>query len=778
MIEEIEQMLSDGRIDTVLTDSRSLSRPAHTLFVALRTANNDGHKYIPQLLQQGVKQIIVDTLPDEYPTDATFHCVPSTLKALQELAAAHRAALANHCTVVAVTGSRGKTIVKEWLAATLEQTAPTARSPRSYNSQIGVPLSLLGINAGHKYAVIEAGVSECGEMATLEQIIAPDVVVITNVNRSEHSDGFSSWEEKCREKISLARRARCVVFPAELQEAIDAELPATTLKVAVELPADASWNDKNKMLCLSAAQFITGKMINADDADSLFRPLRTRLDVSEGANNCMLIVDRFTCDLFSLDSALDFMARRRTAGRSSTLILDSLHSATAPQTYQRLAEMLCERHIDRFIGVGREFEENADLLPADAQLFATAEDLKEHLSVTDFSSELILAKGEEGGAVATLAETLQARHHETVLEVNLDAIIHNFNHYRAMIKPTTGLVAMVKASGYGAGSYELAKTLQSQGAAYLAVAVVDEGEELRRAGITMPIMALNPKVTDYNSLFANRLEPEVFSFDMLAEIISEGTKRGIKHYPIHLKFDTGMHRLGFLQADIPALAAMLVRQDVVDVRSVFSHLATADCLDMDHYTLEQLQLFSSICAELQQALPYTFLRHILNSAGIARFPEYQFDMVRLGIGLYGVDTLGIPQTRGLRTVSTLRTIIISIKEWPEGTAIGYSRRTVLSRPTSRIATIPVGYADGLDRHLGNRHGEVMVNGVRCPIVGNVCMDACMIDVTDAPATKVGDSVEIFGENLPVDEMAQRLDTIPYEILTSVSPRVKRVYYRE
>jgi alanine racemase len=576
--------------------------------------------------------------------------------------------------------------------------------------------------------------------------------------------------------MSLARGAACVIFPAELQEVADAELPASVLKVSVEIPQDASWTDKDRMLCMAALRYLRAD-IAVTEPDRIFRPLRTRLDVSDGANNCLLIVDQFTCDLFSLDSALDFMARRRTAGRTSTLILDSLHSARSPQTYARLAEMLRERHIDRFIGVGAEFVENAAVLPQSAQLFGTAEEFAEKISVTDFSSELILAKGEAGGAVATLAETLQARHHETVLEVNLDAIIHNFNHYRAMIKPTTGLVAMVKASGYGAGSYELAKTLQSQGAAYLAVAVVDEGEELRRAGITMPIMALNPKVTDYDSLFANRLEPEVFSFDMLAEIISEGTKRGITHYPIHLKFDTGMHRLGFLQPDIPALAAMLCRQNVVQVRSVFSHLATADCLDMDQYTLEQLQLFSAICSELQAALPYKFLRHILNSAGIARFPEYQFDMVRLGIGLYGVDTLGIPQTRGLRTVSTLRTIIISIKEWDAGTAIGYSRRTVLDRH-SRIATIPVGYADGLDRHLGNRHGEVLVNGARCPIVGNVCMDACMVDVTDAPGAKVGDSVEIFGENLPVDEVAQRLDTIPYEILTSVSPRVKRVYFRE
>ena len=770
MTEEIKEVIKRRGIGVVLTDSRWAVDADKAIFFALRTATNDGHHFIPELLQRGVKAFVVEDLPDDYKAlDADFIKVDDTLAALQSLAADHRDTALKDCRVVAVTGSRGKTLVKEWLAEALSAKGPTGRSPRSYNSRIGVPLSLMGIPAPTQYAVVEAGVSQQGEMEPLRRMIKPEVVVITTIDDTEHREGFESFEAKCAEKLSLAKDARVIVYPEELETQVMAYVPAKVLKVAVSMPPDADWMERDRLICTEAL-----RTLGATLPDGTVRPLQTRLDVSDAVNGCVTVADRFTCDLFSLPSALDFARRRRTAGRSFTLMLDELRGE---QDYAKLARLLQQWGVERFIGVGPGYVEHASELPAGSRLFASGAEMLAQLTVADFSNELILAKGEEGSAVAAMAEQLQARHHETVLEVNLDAIVHNFNIFRAMLKPGTGMVAMVKASGYGAGAYELAKTLQSQGASYLAVAVVDEGEELRRAGITMPIMALNPKVTNYDSLFANRLEPEVFSFGMLDEIVREGAKRGVKDYPIHVKFDTGMHRLGFLKEEIPPLCEALKSTGVVKVRSVFSHLATADCLDMDSYTLEQLNLFTDICEEMRQRLGYSFLRHILNSAGIARFPGWQFELVRLGIGLYGIDTLGIPETAGLRTVSTLRSLIISIKHWPAGTAIGYGRRTILKRD-SVVATVPVGYADGLDRHLSNGRGEVIVRGHRCPIVGNICMDACMVDVTDAPGAQVGDSVEFFGENLPVDDVAAKLDTIPYEVLTSVSPRVKRVYYRE
>lgn len=768
-IEKIQDIISRYGICSVLTDSRSLDDGRHSIFFALRTATNDGHNYIKELIGRGVRAFVVERIPEGInPDEAEFILTESPLRALQGLAASYRSEKLKGAKVIAVCGSAGKTIIKEWVGEALSEIAVTGRSPRSFNSRIGVPLSILGVAPEAKYAVIECGVSERGEMKVLEEIVRPTLVIVSGIDREHHNGGFSSFEEKCREKLALAENAAAIVYPAELYDEVNSIVPDKVTKISVAIPPEADWVERDGMIAEAALRYLRAPL-----PGGIARALETRLNVSQGVNNCLIIADRFSCDYDSLPSAIDFMRRRQAEGLTMTLLLDELRGKA---DLGRLADLIGKANITRVIAVGADYEKYKHLFPANSRFFATGEDLLRELTISDFSRELILAKGEKGGAVARFADTLQARHHETVLEVNLDAVVHNFNHYRAMLRPETGLVAMVKASGYGAGAFELARTLQSHGAAYLAVAVVDEGEELRRAGITMPIMALNPKVTDYDSLFSNCLEPEIFSFDMLDEIIREGKKRGIKDYPIHVKFDTGMHRLGFLKEDIDELCKRLSESEVIKVRSVFSHLATADCLDMDDYTLSQLNLFTEICGEIKERLGYPFMRHILNSAGIARFPQWQFEMARLGIGLYGIDTLGIPETAGLRQVSSLRSIIISIKNWGKGNSIGYARRTILDHDAV-IATVPVGYADGLDRHLGNGKGVVWVNGVRCPIVGNVCMDACMIDVTEAGA-KVGDSVEFFGDHLPVEVMSDALDTIPYEVLTSVSPRVRRVYYRE
>lgn len=738
--------------------------------------------------------------------------VDDVTRALQRIAASHR--LSYDLPVIAVTGSRGKTTVKEWLYQLLNTDMNVVRSPRSYNSQIGVPLSLWQLDSDADIAIFEAGISRAGEMKALESIISPTIGIMTNIG-DEHSDGFESVEEKCREKITLFGRCAHVVYNADdalisrlMEEAgitggrrccwsrVDRDAPLFVGGVradggstiidyryrgtdgSVVIPFTSPRDVENAFHCLAvlllsglSTDDIAGRMARLSAVD-------TRLNVMEGVNNCMLIHDSYTSDLNSLAPALDFMNRRMTSGRDSTVILSDVthEQLEGDALYRMIAGLLERRNVSRFIGVGPEMMRHAALFGGNARFFASTSEFLTEMSTGDFDSELILVKGAPQFHFERISEMLEARHHETVLEVNLDAVVHNFNHFRSMLRPTTGIVVMVKASGYGAGSYELAKTLQAQGAAYLAVAVLDEGVELRRAGITMPIMVLNPKVVNYNSMFAHALEPEVFTFEMLDEIIREAGKRGIENYPVHIKFDTGMHRLGFLENDIPELIARISSQNAVAVKSVFSHLATADCADMDDYTHMQLNLFDRCCNEFQEGLPYRFMRHVLNSAGIARFPEYQYDMVRLGICLYGVATMDIPQMHGLKPVSSLRSIVISVKEWEAGTTIGYGRKGVLNAPAA-VATVPVGYADGVNRHFGNGHASFWINGHRCPTIGNICMDACMVDVTGADC-KVGDSVEIFGEHVTVDELAEILDTIPYEVLTSVSTRVKRIYYRE
>lgn len=804
----------DYNVSALLTDSRSVTDGEGVLFFALRTRTNDGHNFIAGLYDRGVRNFVVDHIPAELADrpGVNMLVVDDVVKALQRIGNSHRSRF--DLPVIAVTGSRGKTTVKEWLYQLLNSDMNVVRSPRSYNSQIGVPLSLWQLDADADIAIFEAGISRAGEMRALEEIISPTIGVMTNIG-DEHSDGFASVEEKCREKISLFQRCGHVVYNADdpliarmMDEAgipldhrcgwsrtdssaplfvgserIDGDSTSIAYQYrgedgAVTIPFTSRQDVENALHCLSVLLLLGISPAIAADRMRHLSAVDTRLNVMEGVNNCMLIHDSYTSDLNSLAPALDFMSRRMTAGRQATVILsDVTHEQLDGDTlYRMIAELLVRRTISRFIGVGPEMMRHSALFGGNARFFGSTTEFLAEMSTGDFDSELILVKGAPQFRFDRISEMLEARHHETVLEVNLDAVVHNFNHFRSMLRPSTGIVVMVKASGYGAGAYELAKTLQAQGAAYLAVAVLDEGVELRRAGITMPIMVLNPKVVNYNSMFAHALEPEVFTFEMLDEIIREAGKRGIENYPVHIKFDTGMHRLGFLEADIPELIERISKQKAVAVKSVFSHLATADCADMDDYTRMQLDLFDQCCEKFQQGLSYRFMRHVLNSAGIARFPEYQYDMVRLGICLYGVATMDIPPMHGLKPVSSLRSIVISVKEWEAGTTVGYGRKGVL-RSKATVATIPVGYADGVNRHLGNGHASFWINGHRCPTIGNICMDACMVDVTGADC-KVGDSVEIFGDNVTVYELADILDTIPYEVLTSVSTRVKRIYYRE
>lgn len=819
-ISEIASRLSlpnpsyEREIRHLLTDSRSLESPGDTLFFAIATAGNDGHRYIGALYEDGVRDFVVNYIPDQMSgfEGINWIVVPDTIEALQKIASRPTDFSGS---LLAITGSRGKTTLKEWIFQLMEPLADIARSPRSYNSKIGVPLSLWGIKPSTSLAVIEAGISQAGEMESLAKCISPDTVIITNIGDA-HSEGFTSLREKTVEKMRLALpdSVNTVIYSADAPVISEVANEMLTQKNTLtwsakgnnaDIKISASPLSRDEMHIVytyngiensftapfssdadlengaNALAFMIASGVPREVIAERFRNLHkigTRLNVSDGVNGCSVILDQYTSDFSSLRPALDFIRRRKIPSQTLTLILSDLHheDMKIADIYRSIAELVRKAGISRFIGVGPVLKKNASLFPKGSLFFDNAHDLNASLSPSDFSDEIILIKGSPEYPLTEVAEMLEARKHETVLEVNLDSIIANYNYFRSALPSGVGIVCMVKASGYGAGSYEIAKTLQDCGAAYLAVAVLDEGIELRRRGITMPIMVMNPKVVNYKSMFANRLEPEIYSFEMLDDVIMEARKNGIKDYPVHIKLDTGMHRMGFIEEELPELMNILNRSAEVTPRSVFSHLATADCPDMNDYTELQLSRFEKYTDYMLANYPKKIMRHILNSAGILRYPQHHYDMARLGIGLYGANTLPPEMEKPLAVVSTLRTVIIALREYKPGETVGYGRHGEIKRD-SKIATIPIGYADGMNRHFGRGQISVLVNGKWAPTIGNICMDACMIDVTDIDCA-VGDSVEIFGKNAPLQRLADSLDTIPYEILTSVSPRVKRVYYRE
>lgn len=829
-------------IDTLLTDSRELDEPAGTLFFAIKTSGNDGHRYIKDLYSKGVRNFVVADLSDfvlsayiskklakeeEIAEDvkkdfagANFLVVDDVVKALQRIAV-HPADFKGN--VLAITGSRGKTTLKEWLYQLMEPLGNISRSPRSYNSQIGVPLSMWDIDEEASFAIIEAGISHKGEMKALADIIRPDTVIITNIGDA-HSEGFENDAEKAREKLLLASdgATKTIIYNAdnklisnavselklskklirwlflesfENQECSEyAELPVVVSKrddgfteltyrwdgdeYKLKAPLDGPSDFEN---AANALAFMLSCSVKPDVIAERFESLHkigTRLNVTEGVNGCVVIHDSYTSDFSSLRPALHFARRRQPKDQGLTLILSDLHheAEESERLYERIARLVEHSGVTRLIGIGTQLKRFADIFAPGSEFYSDVAEFMSVRSASDFGEETILLKGSPESNFDEIAAMLEARRHETVLEVNLDAIVANYNYFRRQLPKSTGIVCMVKASGYGAGSYEIAKTLQDCGAKYLAVAVLDEGVELRNRGISMPIMVMNPRVENYRAMFANHLEPEIYSMSMLHDVIREARKNSVKGYPIHIKLDTGMHRMGFIEDELPELMDILMSTEEVTARSVFSHLATADCPEMNDYTEMQLDRFARWTEYIESRSDHHVLRHVLNSAGILRYPEHHYDLARLGIGLYGANTLPPEIEKPLAVVSTLRTVIIAIREWKAGESIGYARRGMLTRD-SRIATIPIGYADGMNRHFGNGAIRVIVNGQEAPTVGNICMDACMIDVTGIEC-KEGDSVEIFGRQASVGRLAEALDTIPYEIFTSVSPRVKRVYYRE
>ena len=798
----------------ILTDSRSLCFPEETLFFALQTNRNDGHKYIPELYQRGVRNFVVTDVPadraETYP-DANFLKVSNTLKALQRLAERHRDEF--DIPVVGITGSNGKTMVKEWLYQLLSPEMFVTRSPRSYNSQIGVPLSVWLMDEHTQVGVFEAGISKPGEMAALRAIIRPTIAVLTNLGTA-HQENFSSMEAKCREKLVLFHDAHTVVYDAD--DAIVRRIVSKTdiqgetiawsrrdknaafyvsevkkedamsvvsyiykgVAGRYSLPFIDAASVSNSIICAVVALQLGLSRDALDRRMRLLEPVAMRLEVKEGQHGCTLINDSYNSDINSLDIALDFMNRRPDhKGRRHTLVLSDIYQSgkASRELYKEVSDLALKRDVEKFIGIGPQLCAQAEEIQLPEKFFFHTVDQFIHSEVfRSLHNEVILLKGARKFGFDQVTELLVKKVHETILEVNLNNVVENLNHYRSFLKPTTKLVCMIKADAYGSGSVEIAKTLQDHRVDYLAVAVADEGVTLRRNGITANVMIMNPEMTAFKTMFDYDLEPEVYSFRLLEALIRAAEKEGITDYPVHVKLDTGMHRLGFdPTADMKRLIDRLKHQNAIIPRSVFSHFVGSDSDAFDDFSARQFALFDAGSKQLQAAFSHKILRHMDNSAGIEHFPERQMDMCRLGLGLYGVD----PRTNAmLQNVSTLKTTILQMHSVKAGETVGYSRKGVIEHD-SLIAAIPIGYADGLDRRLGNRRCYCLVNGKKAPYVGNICMDVAMIDVTGIDCRE-GDSVEIFGDHLPVTVLSDVLETIPYEVLTGVSTRVKRVYFQD
>lgn len=819
-IEEIVSVIGANRVgdrpaqvDWILTDSRSLCFPEETLFFALKTKRNDGHKYIEELYARGVYNFVVTEIPKKMQgcKDINFLVVSNVLKALQRLAAKHREQF--DVPVVGITGSNGKTVVKEWLYQLLSPERRITRSPRSYNSQIGVPLSVWMMDSHTELGIFEAGISEMGEMEALEPIIRPTIGVLTNIGGA-HQENFTSLQEKCMEKLLLFKDCDVIIYNGDNElisscvakslfaareiawsmkdverplfvEKIEKDATGTTVKYRYlgffkeyRIPYIDDASIENSLNCLAVALYLMVSPETIAERMACLEPVAMRLEVKEGKNGCVLINDSYNSDFASLDIALDFMARRSEGKmRRRTLILSDILETGQPGKllYRQVADLVHSRGVDRLIGVGEEISAaSARFEVKDKQFFQTTKELIASGVLASLRGDVVLVKGARAFHFDEVTDLLELKVHETILEINLNALVDNLNYYRNKLKPETKLMCMVKASAYGAGPFEVAKTLEEHRVDYLAVAVADEGADLRKAGITCPIIIMNPEVTAFKTMFAYRLEPNIYGFRILEDLIKAAEREGVSNFPIHIKIDTGMHRLGFdPYNDMKPLVERLNRQSAVIPRSVFSHLVGSDSSRFDAFTRKQIETFEVASAELQAGFTHKILRHICNTAGIERYPGAQFDMVRLGIGLYGID----PYTnRVLHNVSTLKTTILQIHNVSADETIGYSRKGVLHRD-SRIATVPIGYADGLNRHLGNGNAYCLVNGQKAPYIGNICMDVCMIDVTGIDC-KEGDKVVVFGDDLPVTVLSNALDTIPYEILTNVSNRVKRVYFQD
>jgi len=802
MHSRFEGIQPDMEIDNVSIDSRSLQNNAGTLFFALSGQNRDGHQYIANLMEKGVVNFVVRHIPAEANGKANFFVVKNTLTALQDFAIYYRDLY--DFPVLVITGSSGKTIVKEWLNYMLSPDYTIIRSPKSYNSQVGVPLSVIAINERHNLAIFEAGISTTGEMEKLEPIIRPDIGILTNIGTA-HDEGFANRQEKIREKLKIFAHVKLLILQKNTE--VEAELNSgiktftwsfkpgadvlintrhdngnTILSITYnEIHFDASIpftddasveNAINSLMFLLYLKYNPATIVNR--LAGLY-PVELRLQVKNGINGCTIIDDSFSSDYQSLKIALDFLEQHKTHQKKTIILSDVFQSGfDADLLYAKVAKLLASHNISRVIGIGEKISTQLADFP-NFYPYKTTQEFLAHYRAKSFENETVLVKGARSFRFDEIVVSLEEKTHETVLEINLNAIVHNLNFYKSKLKPETKIMVMVKAFGYGSGSYEIAKALSHEKVDYLGVAFADEGIALRNAGISTPIMVMNPEISAFAAMAAYNLEPEIYSAKELRAFIAVAQQKNLSNYPIHIKLDTGMHRLGFEGYELEELIDLLKNNNLVSVKSIFSHLSSSDVPEFKDFTLGQISKFDEWSNTLIKALDIDPIRHILNTSGIYNYPQAQYTMVRLGIGLYGVGN-DEAEYKSLENVGTLKTIILQIKELPAGESIGYSRRFRTSEPIT-IATLPIGYADGIPRRWGNETGYVLIKDKKAEITGTISMDMMMVKITGIDC-KEGDTAIIFGKDPSVVTIAKALGTIPYEILTSISQRVKRVFYKE
>lgn len=809
LVKETENKAS-AEVNHLLIDSRKVIYPESSVFIAIRGERNDGHTYLADAYEAGVRNFIVeDSGPAQSLENSNVIRVTDSLAALQQLAAFHRGRF--KCPVAGITGSNGKTVVKEWLYHLLKDDFNIVRSPKSFNSQVGVPLSVWSMNEEHQLALFEAGISREGEMEKLQRIIRPDIGIFT-YSGSAHDEGFESRGEKLQEKLALFRQSQVLVYSSDQPEVTKAVSQLvinhnpglnvvswsragkdathrfeveykyqysviTTRKGSQSISINVPFTDEASLnnVCTCFAFLMAINRLSTDVLKRFeeLQPVEMRMQLKEGFNNCVIINDSYNADLNALQVALDFM-EQQSAGYGKTVILsDMLQSGLDEhQLYSSIASLIRQRHVNRFIGIGEALGRHRHLFGPGSLFFRDTPAFISSFRSLDFSHQIILVKGARRFAFERISAMLEKKVHETVFEINLNAMVHNLNVYRSRLKKGVKVMGMVKAFSYGAGSYEIAKVMEYNRVDYLAVAYADEGVALRKAGIKVPVMVMNPEPVAFDSIIQHNLEPEVYSFGMLEQLIRACNGQEIS---IHIELDTGMKRLGFDEHELEALIQLIRQNANLRVRSVFSHLAASDERKHDQFTYEQVRKFERMSDMVRAAFAYPVLRHILNSGGIARFPDAQFDMVRLGIGLYGIDPSDKLQKQ-LLEVGTLKTVISQIREVKSHETVGYSRKGTVQRD-SQVAIVAVGYADGLNRRLGNGKSYMLVNGQKAPVVGSICMDMTMIDVTGIKCRE-GDEVIVFGGGIDINEIASKTGTIPYEVLTGVSQRVKRVYFYE
>ena len=812
-VEEISGMMharpfiqdKDSKIRTLLTDSRKLRDVKHGLFFALK-ARRDGHTFISEVYSSGVLNFVISDLDfdtQKFPL-ANFFLVNDTLKALQELAAAHRHRYSY--PVIGITGSNGKTVVKEWLHQLLAPEKNIIRSPKSYNSQIGVPISVWEMSEENDLGIFEAGVSKVGEMESLAKIIQPTIGILTNIGMA-HQEGFDSQDEKIREKLKLFEGVDLFIFSSKYLDNYQGEIPGNNhfswslhdqaslsvfdgevlenkyqflrakfkgKEIQAMIPFSDQASTENAVICWATLLAMGYEPEEVDRRLERLIPVGMRLELKTGINNCSVIDDSYSLDLSSLAIALDFL-KQQNQHQKKTLILSDIPGAGSKQIYEQVRYLLESKSVDRLIAVGEQISKYVPDFPFEIDTFKSTPELLLHFSKLQFQNETILLKGARAFGFEQLSRLLTQKVHETVLEINLTALEHNLNYYKSKLGSGTKIMAMVKAFSYGSGSFEIANLLEFNKVDYLAVAYADEGVALRKAGCTLPIMVMSPDAMAFETILEHKLEPEIYCLRILREFEEVLKRKKLEYYPIHVKLDTGMHRLGFMEIEIDALLQFLLNSTSMRVQTVFSHLVASEDPLHDSFTKQQITLFSTLADKLASSLNYPFMRHIANTSGISRWPDARFDMVRLGIGLYGIDA-AYRTNSPLQTVTSLKTSISQIKTIPPGDTIGYGRAGKMPLG-GKIATVKIGYADGYNRGLGEGKGKMIINNKLAPTIGKICMDMCMLDITGIDA-KEGDEVVVFNDQVKVEDIAKDLKTIPYEVLTGISQRVKRIYYYE